>query len=346
MSSTLRNTNWLTQNYEKLVLVVVLLLLLCSALFLVVQVKQKSSEQLAQVRAPVQFVKAANINATNLVSRMSVLTGTNLMEIGLPFMGSELRVNCINRKCGKPIPYYAVSCPFCGASQPVVVNPADVSSANDGIPDVWKKKYGFDIFDPNVANADPDGDGFTNLEEYRAGTDPLDPKSHPDIASKLRVLDMKQHPFRLRFLGGMQMPSGLIFQLNLHSGRTLFVKIGDVAEGYRLVAHEPTAAEGDVLVLEKGAEKIRLVKGKDLQQMEMIVDLVFMLDHKRFNKVVKDSVLKIHDNEYKIVDITSDVVTIHDLRSGSDIQVPRVTEAERNEVLEAGTAKKGSAPRS
>lgn len=42
----------------------------------------------------------------------------------------------------------------------------------DGIPDAWKKKYGFDINDPNVANGDLNGDGYTNAEKYINGIDP------------------------------------------------------------------------------------------------------------------------------------------------------------------------------
>lgn len=54
----------------------------------------------------------------------------------------------------------------------------DYSSLHDGIPDWWKLQYGFGIFDPYVADDDPDGDGFSNLEEYIDGTNPLDPLSH------------------------------------------------------------------------------------------------------------------------------------------------------------------------
>jgi hypothetical protein len=56
----------------------------------------------------------------------------------------------------------------------------------DGIPDAWKKKYGFDINDPNVANGDMNGDGYTNVEKYINGIDPTkkvdwkDPKNNHD----------------------------------------------------------------------------------------------------------------------------------------------------------------------
>ena len=43
---------------------------------------------------------------------------------------------------------------------------------NDGIPDWWETKYGLDPCNSSDANIDLDGDGYTNLEEYKNGTDP------------------------------------------------------------------------------------------------------------------------------------------------------------------------------
>ena len=50
------------------------------------------------------------------------------------------------------------------------------STSGDGIPDWWKTKYG--AIDPN---ADPDGDGWNNLQEFLHGTDPNQDNRIPSL---------------------------------------------------------------------------------------------------------------------------------------------------------------------
>lgn len=56
----------------------------------------------------------------------------------------------------------------------------------DGIGVGWKILHGFDPADPGIKNEDPDGDGFTNLEEFLAKTDPMKKEDSPAKESKLK----------------------------------------------------------------------------------------------------------------------------------------------------------------
>lgn len=50
----------------------------------------------------------------------------------------------------------------------------------DGMPDEWEIENGLDPFNDN-SEQDADDDGYTDLEEYEAGTDPNDPFNNPEI---------------------------------------------------------------------------------------------------------------------------------------------------------------------
>ena len=69
----------------------------------------------------------------------------------------------------------------------IVVTYGTNSYAGDGIPDSWALQYGFNPLDPSVANADPDGDGLSNLQEFMAGTDPTSSTSIMRITSITRA---------------------------------------------------------------------------------------------------------------------------------------------------------------
>lgn len=60
----------------------------------------------------------------------------------------------------------------------------------DGLPNGWEQAHGLDPLTAigyDGTDGDPDHDGFTNLEEYEAGTDPNNPNSSPlQITSVVR----------------------------------------------------------------------------------------------------------------------------------------------------------------
>jgi hypothetical protein len=56
----------------------------------------------------------------------------------------------------------------------------DKDDDNDGMPDDWEMKYDLNPLNMSDANKDNDFDAFTNVEEYIAKTDPLDPNDNPE----------------------------------------------------------------------------------------------------------------------------------------------------------------------
>ena len=96
----------------------------------------------------------------------------------------------------------------------------------------WYQKYGIDFTDPNADRADPDGDGFSNIVEFKneqvgeklkaadcdgtKSTNPRDPKSHPEYLSRLRLDKYDSRPFHIQFQAGHDQLNGEnVFQISL-----------------------------------------------------------------------------------------------------------------------------------
>ena len=146
-------------------------------------------------------------SATSLI-RKPVLLAELVDERSESFLASERRVLCA---CGKAISGDVRAmpvCPYCGAKQEEEKK-AVLDADGDGLPDEWEKRYGLNPNDPADANADLDGDEFTNLEEYAAKTDPKDPKDHPDYLDSLKIeLPLKETSMPFVFRKANKIPSG------------------------------------------------------------------------------------------------------------------------------------------
>jgi hypothetical protein len=100
------------------------------------------------------------------------------------------------------------------------------SEVHPPVPNEWLEQFGLPIADPDVLEQDPDGDGFTNLDEWQGHTNPIDKNSHPDYLTKLKMKASREEPFRFIFSSWV----GDTYAINAidHSEPTQFLKQGDI----------------------------------------------------------------------------------------------------------------------
>src|SRR5438128_12438032 len=90
---------------------------------------------------------------------------------------------------------------FIGANGlPATLKTAEV---HPPVPNEWLEQFGLPIADADVLDQDPDGDGFTNLDEWLGHTNPIDRNSHPEYYTKLKLKSAVEEPFRLIFSSWM-----------------------------------------------------------------------------------------------------------------------------------------------
>ncbi len=241
---------------------------------------------------------AAATNAFANPHRLQEVDGTKAS-----FLASGLRVFCSPgeagvKGCGMPIPFPSDKCPFCGKSQKEEEKPTE-DHDGDGMPDEWEKQYGLNPLDPVDADEDKDDDGFTNIEEFEAKTDPSDPASHPDYLAYLKLdPQLSQKHTTLTFVKmAYRLPDG---RAKLEFKDAKYAKeysrgIFTVTEGEEI---GPTG-----FTLKKYEEKSRKVKmgGGMTRQEDVSVAIVERKADKKEVRLVKGAQRTPTDAEAKIV---------------------------------------------
>jgi hypothetical protein len=184
------------------------------------------------------------------------------------------------------------------------------------VPNEWIEQFGLPIADADVLEQDPDGDGFTNFDEWQGHTNPIDRNSHPDYLTKLKLKSFSQEPFRLVFASRTEDTFG-INTIDLKQP-TQFVKIGDTIAGthFRIsrftekTAKDKYGTDIDVseLTLEntETREQLTLVKEKVAISPESVATFVYSWRERREFVVKKDQEFSLPPQgeiRYKLVDV-------------------------------------------
>ncbi len=86
-----------------------------------------------------------------------------------------------------------------GKDDPVDLGDESYPPVHPPIPNSWWLKHDVDPDWSDSPDRDADGDGFTNLDEFTAETDPSDPKSFPALIGKLTCARLEKRAFLLSY---------------------------------------------------------------------------------------------------------------------------------------------------
>jgi len=216
---------------------------------------------------------------------------------------------------------------------------ANISQADKDAYEAWFKKYHLDLNDPAMLDADPDGDGFSNREEFLANTDPLDPNSHPpyppDPARFLRVKEYNEArlPLTLESIDGEKAH----LKRTDAEGKVETVKAGDTLRGLPLkVLHVEARQDIDKngehvdlsqVTLEDSATKEKYVLTGNLPAKTSASNaLLVSRDGKTNMKVHFGDVFTWPPEQganFKVIDMSQDQVVLQELDNKQMWTVPR-----------------------
>ena len=196
-----------------------------------------------------------------------------------------------------------------------------MDSDGDGIPDKIEVAWGLDPKNPDDAKEDMDGDGFSNLEEYRAKTDPKSAVSHPSVLVLLRVKEIRAKRMPFILTARNLMPDGIQLVFNTpvaHGQSTIYAKTNSVIgqTGYQVVKFvasskkERNKLKGFMETIDTSVATVkRLSDGKefeirmgDTRQVETDTEAVITLplDKKDF-PVMEGTSFKVREDTYRVL---------------------------------------------
>ena len=309
--------DWIKTKYDRAILLVATALLLLSTVFVFLKMKS-INEVFAAYFSPASkntTIKPLDIDPINaardaLASPAKWKKGDKTVFVGAQW---------ILRKDGRLEPF-----------------DSGMSEVHPGIPNKWFIDSSIDLLAPDAPEQDPDGDRFSNRDEFAGGTNPSDPSLHPPFSNKLRLAKYIQIPFRLIF----KVRDGEIMQINTVDLRqpSQFLKVGDKIagtvfeitklekkEGVDSLGTKTDVSEATIRNIKTNVEII-LVLGVIANSPDTYALFKYLYDDTEF-KVKKEGEFQLKPDDkttYKLIDINNNEAVINIPATGAKLTIPKL----------------------
>jgi hypothetical protein len=193
------------------------------------------------------------------------------------------------------------------------------------VPNEWLEEFGLPLTEGDVLTQDPDGDGFTNLDEWEGHSNPTEQQSHPPYPAKLKLKSFTQEVFPLIFSSGSVEETFAINSAD-HRMPTQFLKIGDLVAGtkFKVISYTEkydvdkygTKVDVSELILEQveNHDRVTLVKEKEATSPESVANFLYTWGGAELVFAVKkDQEFSLKPQEeikYKLLDVQRDKAII------------------------------------
>jgi hypothetical protein len=203
--------------------------------------------------------------------------------------------------------------------------PLSIAATGNADYEAWFKKYDLDLNDPKMLDADPDGDGSSNRDEFMANTDPRDAKSRPTAHEGLRLKEYTEVrlPVILEEING---DTARIRRLDGEE-RLETVKAGQTIKGLKwkvekLATKQDVDKHGDPVDLSsltltdnENNQRAVLMKNLPTRTGDSFAELT-SADGAKTLKVKQDQIFKWPDENgatYKVIDLRADQAVVQDV---------------------------------
>jgi hypothetical protein len=224
-------------------------------------------------------------------------------------------------------------------AEPARPAPGDAIAGNSDF-EAWFKKHHLDLNDPKMLDADPDGDGFSNRDEFLADTDPHDPNSFPGIHKLIRLKEFTEVRLPL-MVESVEGDKARIRRTDGGEDKAETVKAGDAIKGLPLKVERveqinDTDKEGkpidrSLVVLEDSGTKERLTLVKDMPaRTAASFAMLASADGNTTIKVKQGDTFKWPGDDtasYKVIDLREDQVVLQQLENKKMWTVTRAEKA-------------------